>query len=180
MADVDLETPDWLFKDLDEEFHFTLDVCAQPWNAKVERHYAPVDDAIEQPWDGVCWMHPPYGRDLDVWVSKAWTASQCGATVVCLLPARPDADWFHELVLGMNELDAGADEIRFIRGRLTFEGTGREARFPSMVVVFRPNVERAKRQPIVGAIDPDEPPPWFTEPGGTSRVIVIDAVEDRG
>lgn len=167
-ADIEWETPHWLFKDLDEEFAFGLDVCAMPWNAKVERYYTPSDDAIEQPWSGVCWMNPPYGRDLELWVAKAWGAAQCGATVVCLLPARVETAWFHELVLGANETDTGADEIRFIRGRLTFEGAAREARFASIVVVFRPRAAGEKRVPAVRFIDPDEPD-WGVAPA--CRVI---------
>ena len=49
------ETPQWLFDELDREFHFTLDVCALPENAKCERYYTPEMDGLAQPWNGVCW-----------------------------------------------------------------------------------------------------------------------------
>jgi hypothetical protein len=35
------ETPPRLFAKLDEEFHFTLDACALPENAKCKRFFSP-------------------------------------------------------------------------------------------------------------------------------------------
>ena len=49
------ETPQELFDKLDEEFHFTLEVCAVPENAKCNRFYSPEDDGLFQSWDGVVW-----------------------------------------------------------------------------------------------------------------------------
>ena len=48
------ETPQDLFDKLNAEFHFDLDVCALPENAKCERYYTPEDDGLLQPWNGVC------------------------------------------------------------------------------------------------------------------------------
>jgi site-specific DNA-methyltransferase (adenine-specific) len=144
---VEWETPAWLFERLDAEFHFTLDVCAEPWNAKVEPYLSPEDDALERAWPGVCWMNPPYGAVLRDWIAKAWAASQCGATVVCLLPARTDTAWFHDFVLQ-------AEEIRFVRGRLRFGGAPAHAPFPSIVVVFRPRRAGARPQwPRLGIVE---------------------------
>lgn len=60
-AKQDWETPDELFQPLDEEFHFTLDVCATPENAKCPSYYTEEDDALIQEWHGTCWMNPPFG-----------------------------------------------------------------------------------------------------------------------
>jgi phage N-6-adenine-methyltransferase len=121
-------TPDDLFERLDAEYHFTLDVCASADNAKCERYFTRVDDALAQIWEGVCWMNPPYGRDLDRWVAKAYDSAQAGATVVCLVPARTDTAWWQRFVpLG---------EVSFLAGRVKFNGAG-SAPFPSAVVVFR-------------------------------------------
>ena len=38
------ETPQELFDELDREFHFTLDVCAVPENAKCERYFTPAQN----------------------------------------------------------------------------------------------------------------------------------------
>lgn len=35
----DWETPQWLFNQLDDEFHFTLDPCCTAENAKCRKYY---------------------------------------------------------------------------------------------------------------------------------------------
>lgn len=90
------ETPQWLYDRLDNEFHFNLDVCATPENAKCSAYYTPEMDGLSQPWYGCCWCNPPYGRELYKWVSKARNTANSGNIVVMLLPARTDTRWFHE------------------------------------------------------------------------------------
>ena len=124
------ETPQDFFDGLDTEFCFELDVCALPENAKCDKYYRPDDDGLAQPWEGVCWCNPPYGRRIGAWVAKAAQSAADGATVVMLLPARTDTRWFHGYIYGKAE-------IRFLRGRLKFGGSKNSAPFPSMVVVFR-------------------------------------------
>lgn len=120
------ETPHQVFQALDAEFHFDLDVCALPENAKCKRYYTPEDDGLKQPWNGTCWCNPPYRRSISEWVKKAYESE---TTVVMLLPARTDTKWFHEYIYGKAE-------IRFIKGRLKFGGSKNNAPFPSMVVIF--------------------------------------------
>ena len=123
------ETPQDLFDEFDREFHFTLDACALPENAKVGEYYTPEQDGLSQPWTGVCWCNPPYGRKIGLWVKKGLLSSLQGATVVMLLPARTDTKWFHDYILNRAE-------VRFLRGRLKFGGV-HQAPFPSMLAVFR-------------------------------------------
>lgn len=126
------ETPQDLFDKLNNEFHFTLDVCATPENAKCNSFYTKEQDGLSQPWKGVVWCNPPYGKQIGSWVRRGFFASLSGNTVVMLLPARTDTRWFHEYIYGKAE-------IRFIRGRLKFGGSKNSAPFPSMVVVFMPH-----------------------------------------
>lgn len=127
------ETPQDFFNQLDAEFYFDLDVCALPENAKCKRYYTPEMDGLSQPWEGVCWCNPPYGREIGAWVSKARLASDAGNTVVMLLPARTDTEWFHKYIYKQDRV-----ELRFVRRRLKFGGGKNSAPFPSMIVVFRP------------------------------------------
>lgn len=120
------ETPKWLFDELDKEFHFDLDVCAIPENAKCEQYFTPETDGLSQEWNGTVWCNPPYGREIGKWVKKA---AQSNCTVVMLLPARTDTKWFHDYIYRKAE-------IRFLKGRLKFGGSQNSAPFPSMVVVF--------------------------------------------
>jgi phage N-6-adenine-methyltransferase len=123
-------TPPETFKELDREFGFDLDVCATHENAKCDRYFTRDDNGLAQPWAGVCWMNPLYGREIGQWMRKAKASADAGATVVCLVPARTDTAWWHDY--------ATKGEIRFIRGRLKFGGCQNSAPFPSAVVVFRP------------------------------------------
>ena len=130
------ETPQDFFDELDQEFHFELDVCATNDNHKCDCYFTPEQDGLSQDWDcDVCWCNPPYGREIGRWVEKAYkTVEQNKNTVVMLLPARTDTKWFHEYIYGKAE-------VRFIKGRLKFGGAKNSAPFPSMVVVFRPELE---------------------------------------
>lgn len=129
------ETPQALFDELNDEFHFTLDVCATPENAKCDRYYTKEQDGLSQPWYGRYWCNPPYGRGIGKWIEKAHYSTYNGTTTAMLLPARTDTKWFHNYIV------APRHEIRFVRGRLKFGGAKNSAPFPSMVVVFRPKME---------------------------------------
>lgn len=122
-------TPQALFDQLDREFGFTLDACATPDNAKCSMFYTREEDGLAQPWYGVVWCNPPYGREIGRWMRKARESAIAGATVVCLVPARTDTAWWHD--------DAAKGEVRFLRGRLKFDGN-KDAPFPSAIVVFKP------------------------------------------
>jgi phage N-6-adenine-methyltransferase len=132
---VEWSTPQELFDELDREFHFTLDVCATPENAKCERFFTKEQDGLRQSWSNeVIWLNPPYGRQIDRWIRRAYIASACAdSTVVCLIPARTDTSYWHEYVM--------KGDVRFLRGRIYFESPGKKrdrAPFPSAVVIFRP------------------------------------------
>lgn len=134
------ETPQYLFDELNKEFGFTLDVCALPVNAKCPRFFTPEENGLQQNWVGnVCWMNPPYGREIKKWVQKAYEESLRGTTIVCLLPARTDTQWWHKYVMKANE-------IRFIRGRLKFSDVNNSAPFPSAIVIFK---KHKRNMPLV-------------------------------
>lgn len=121
-------TPQNLFDSLAIEFPFVTDVCALPDNAKCDHFFTPEQDGLKQQWELICWMNPPYGREIGKWVKKAYESALAGAIVVCLLPARTDTSWWHDYCM--------KGEIRFIRGRLKFGGCINSAPFPSAVVIF--------------------------------------------
>lgn len=123
-------TPQTLFDTLQAEFVFTLDVCANEENAKCERFHTLKTDGLRQDWAGVCWMNPPYGREIGKWVKKAYQSAEQGATVVCLLPARTDTIWWQTYA-------SRATEIRFYKGRLKFGDATNSATFPSALAIFR-------------------------------------------
>lgn len=127
-------TPLKLFEALDREFSFTLDPCSTHENAKCKKHYTEKENGLSQSWDGeIVFMNPPYGREIGYWIRKAVKSY---ATVVCLIPARTDTKYWHEWIFPY------ADEIRFLSGRVRFQGGKYSAPFPSAIVVFRPVFDR--------------------------------------
>ena len=133
---TDWETPSVFFDNLNKEFNFDIDVCASSDTTKCENYFSLEDDAFLHDWTGVCYMNPPYGRDIQRWVKKAAYSAEQGATVVCLLPARTDTRWWHNYV-------PLAAELRLIKGRLRFKRNGCNtnipAPFPSVIIVFKPH-----------------------------------------
>jgi len=127
----DWATPQKLYDELDKEFQFTLDVCASDWNFKHPNYFTKEQDGLNQDWTGHrCWMNPPYGRALELWMKKAYE-SNC--LVVCLVPSSTDLNWWHEY--------ATKGEIRFIRKRPKFlhrDGTKTNIFTPSSIIIFRP------------------------------------------
>ena len=125
------ETPQDLFDELNSEFRFDVDVCAIPQNAKCKKYFSPIQDGLLQEWNGVCWMNPPYGSQINRWIKKAYISSLKGATVVCLIPSRTDTKWWHNYAM--------KGEIRFIKGRVKFGGCKDSAPFPSAIIIFKSN-----------------------------------------
>ncbi len=125
-------TPQALFDDLDKEFHFTLDPCANAENHKCEKFFTAEDDGLAQDWsEHRVFCNPPYGRVVSKWVEKCYREGCKDNTVVVLLiPARTDTAYFHDFILNRAE-------VRFIRGRLKFGNGGNSAPFPSMLAIFR-------------------------------------------
>lgn len=126
------ETPQDLFDKFNDQYHFDLDVCALPENAKCTKFFTPNQDGLKQDWEGVCWMNPPYGREIGKWVKKAYQEAQKGATIVALLPVRTDTKWFHNWIYMMYGVS-----IEFLDKRLKFVNSTNMAPFPSMIVVFK-------------------------------------------
>ena len=123
-------TPQWLFDALNKEFGFTLDPCSDGTNAKCPKFYTPRENGLLRDWGTeTVFMNPPYS-EVDEWMRKAYGSALEGATVVCLIPARTDTQWWHAYVMKA--------EIRFIKGRLKFGDAENSAPFPSAIVVFRP------------------------------------------
>jgi phage N-6-adenine-methyltransferase len=122
--------PQDFFDQLDAEFGFTLDAAATAENAKCARYFTREDDGLAQEWTGRVWLNPPYGRELGLWMRKAWGASQTTAElVVCLVPVRSDTAWWHDY--------ATRGDVEFVRGQMRFGDADNVAPFSSAVVVLR-------------------------------------------
>jgi site-specific DNA-methyltransferase (adenine-specific) len=72
-------------------------------------------------------MNPPYGREIGLWMQRAYEESLQGAQVVCLVPARVDTAWWQDY--------ARQGYIHYLRGRLKFGDATSAAPFPSPIVI---------------------------------------------
>jgi len=145
----DWETPQTLFDELNDEFHFGMDVAAMRHNRKCEGYLGPdhnrvcFRDALRVHWEiaenKTCWMNPPYSRGLQKkFIAKAAEEQAKGVTTVALLPSRTDTTAFHSYIYDLKTwLPREGVELRFLKGRLKFVGAQHGAPFPSVVVVFR-------------------------------------------
>lgn len=122
-------TPIKLFKVLNDEFNFNLDVCANEENAKCKTYFTEQDNGLIQDWKGVCWMNPPFNKELKKWVIKARNESKKHNSVVCcLVPFRGNTVWFKDVCM-----DA---EIRFIIGEVNFNDLDRGLWLPMCLMIF--------------------------------------------
>ena len=140
-------TPQVFFDRLNSEFNFTLDPCADEYNAKCPKYLTKEDDGLTKSWAGErVFMNPPYGRVIGDWVRKAYEESRERETlVVALIPSRTDTKYWHDYVMK-------AKEIRFVKGRLKFGDGRNSAPFPSAVVVF----DGDNGRPIISAMNANE------------------------
>lgn len=122
-------TPKALYSELNEEFNFDFDPC--PLHADF--------DGLVVPWGARNFINPPYSRKLkEAFVKKAIAEGRIGKLCVMLLPVSTSTVLFHDFI------QPNAKEIRFLRGRVKFEGvntkgervTNKAGMHDSMIVVF--------------------------------------------
>ncbi|WP_215844542.1 phage N-6-adenine-methyltransferase [Acidithiobacillus montserratensis] len=98
--------------------------------------FTATENGLLQPWHGVVWLNPPYGRAIRLWVQKALQEVQQGRAdcIILLVPVRSDTQWWWAL------MEAGA-EVAYLRGRIRFlQANGERAAaspFPSAIVTLR-------------------------------------------
>lgn len=123
------ETPDHIFRPLNDSFHFTLDPCCNDENNKCVLYFTKKENGLLQSWEGhTVFVNPPYSRgNIDQWVEKC-SQESLTADVVALLPVSTSADWFQGFVLG--------NTIYWVDKRIRFVGAKYTAPFSSMIVHF--------------------------------------------
>jgi phage N-6-adenine-methyltransferase len=132
----DWETPPWLFGLLDSIFEFKLDAAATAETAKCSRFFNPDDDALVLAWTpGPAFLNPPYGDLILSFIQKAAEQGR-HETVVCLVPARTETEWFR-IVWDK------ARYVAFLYRRVAFLKDGvpeKSPTFPNAIAVFSPQL----------------------------------------
>lgn len=122
-------TPKWLYNKLNQEFNFDFDPC--PLHADF--------DGLSIEWGKSNFINPPYNRkDKDMFIKKAYDEWKKGKTCVLLIPSATSTKAFHDFIYGKAE-------IRFLRGRVAFEGintkgervTTKKGKHDSMIVIYK-------------------------------------------
>ena len=127
-------TPSALYDALNTEFNFDFDPC--PLN---EGEILPENDGLLIEWGERNFINPPYSRKLkEAFVKRAVEYANAGRLCVMLLPVSTSTVLFHD------HIKPNAKEIRFLRGRVKFEGvntfgervTNKAGMHDSMIVVL--------------------------------------------
>lgn len=121
-------TPAALVDRLHLEFDIVLDLAALKPSAVADAYFGP--DHIDERWRNAlacdwtattrdlggrfawAFLNPPFSL-LSAFMGKVWTERQRGGRIVCVLPQKTEAVWFHTVALH-------ADAIRQLRGRLPY------------------------------------------------------------
>ena len=111
------QTPLSLFDNLNDEFSFELDVCADHDNALCDNFYTSGQSALICEWEAFsnssAFMNPPYSLTQSFLDRAADQAKEYNITVVALVNANTDTKWFADAA-------KSANEIRLISGRIAF------------------------------------------------------------
>ena len=128
-------TPKEFYRKLEAEFCFDFDPCPLR-----DEEITPDKDGLIIEWGERNYINPPYSRKLkEAFVKRAIDESKKGKLCVMLLPVSTSTILFHDFI------QPNADEIRFVRGRIAFEGVntfgvkvgkGSAPMHDSMIVVF--------------------------------------------
>ena len=128
------KTPDYLLADIEAEFGKFFDPC--PLNLEA---ITPETNGLLKEWASVNYINPPYNRlDKEAFIRKAYSESLKGNTCIMLLPVSTSTKIFHEVIYPNAE-------IRFLKGRVKFEGINSFGKLVSnkcgmhdtMMVIFR-------------------------------------------
>jgi site-specific DNA-methyltransferase (adenine-specific) len=172
---MDWRTPPEVFDPLNTEFHFTLDAAATESSAKCAKYYTPETDGLSASWEGeTVFCHPP-AAELADWVRKcAEEGRKPGTTVVLFAPAKTDAAYFHDHILGQCEL-------RFLKGRIVLmdensNSSGRPA-CGSLLAIYRGAAEAGNAKELVLEILKEQP---MTANEITDRLHAAGHNVDRG
>lgn len=115
-----------------------LDPCSNSKtnpNVKAKKHYTVEDDGLSQKWSGRVYMNPPYGREIEDWITKLCKSHESGdvTEAIALVPARVDTQWWSKL---------RNYPVCFVSGRLKFGDAENSAPFPSAVVYLGNEIDK--------------------------------------
>lgn len=133
-ADVNYNTPQWLYDYLDNEFEFEFDLAAVKENAKT-RFFK---DSLKRDWhklDGWLWLNPPFAG-IRQWVERSYEESKQGAKIVMLVPST--------ILCAPYMAKCQPKEVRFCASQPVFKNTftDKVIRFPPAILIYDQSMRR--------------------------------------
>ena len=119
---------------------FDLDPCAavdQPWRTAATQ-YTIEDDGLAQEWSGFAWVNPPFGPEVETWLSRLADHGDG----IGLVPARTETRWFVKAIWKR------ADAVLFLWGRPHFhhaDGTRGRANSGAPIVLVAYGAKAVER-----------------------------------
>ena len=91
-----IRTPLDIWKQLSNEFDFTLDACASGDNHLLPKYYTKENSCLDKDWTGeIVYCHPMFDMHIGDFVKKAFE-SKC--ITLMLLPASTHTRYFHKYI----------------------------------------------------------------------------------
>ncbi len=124
----------------------TFDPCWHPASSVRPKRYFDArrgDDGLRDPWSGrLAFVNPPWSAQKK-WIERAYDQWRRGKvrTVMCLVPAKTDTKFFHDVLI--EEAD-----VYFLQGRPRFfkaDGTSAGTMVSTMLVIFGATSEQKAR-----------------------------------
>lgn len=129
-------TPTYLYNQLDSEFNFGLDACADSKNHLCDRYYSLDNSALDllNFWDVSTFANIPYSIPRSFYEKAWWQSSRWQVPVVLLTKVATSENYWVEYVKDAH--------VRLIHNRLKFLDENNEphygATFGSAIVIFSP------------------------------------------
>lgn len=144
----DYGTPGWLFDQLNRQFNFSIDLAANEANHKHPRWLGPgspiAEDSFKYPWQGRCFLNPPFSRRTKQWVRRAIEATTVGdAELVLMVLPVSYVNWFWDYV-------AYHCRSTILDKRIKFDGAPHVANFDVRLALFSEAEQWRNTYPCVG------------------------------
>lgn len=117
-------TPPELYQQLDQEFHFDHDPCPL-------HRGDTTPDGLKSDWGKSNFVNPPFS-EISKWLEKGKEEMKKGNKSVFLVTARTNTNYWCKYVW------QGASEIRFVMGKIKFQGYKNGFPVPCCVVIYDP------------------------------------------
>jgi len=147
-SNIEWETPQYLFNELNKVFHFNMDCACTQQNKKCK-----IGSTKEKPlkWKGNCWINPPYGN-IQYWVEKAcYYHEKYGSTIVLLIPSSTELKAWKDFIYQY------AKYLIFIFRRINFEFNGirmkkNSTKGSALIVFSKKEIKNIKNLKDIGFI----------------------------